>query len=211
MNDRNSNPDQVIATLVVDALRRGHSLSSAETSVLDRLPHIDRLRHAIEAQDLSWLLPLVRSSSDEIAALACSLLHGYVRDPQVADLMLKRWPQASPFLKNRILWRLVTLTSLSDERRETFLDFVLENWETFEQFNRSFYGEQIEARARIQARLNDETIPAHKKWIYWLCLPSFCSDGQERAHILAKGLQSGDDFTHAAIQAYCRKFDLVIA
>jgi hypothetical protein len=194
----------VLIGVAFEQLRHGYPLAERESSALDRLPAIDVFRKSVESKDLDWLLPLVRSAPDVTAGFACSLLRHLIDEPGVAQTMMDRWGVASAYLKNRIMWRLLECDALSLEWREHFLEFVLDNWEVFNEFNRAFYGQADEALARALRRKDESS--EQKKWVYWLSLPSVVDSPDDLNELLLGGLQSGDDFSRRAIRAYCGKF-----
>lgn len=189
-----------LVRLTFEAFRAECSPSETESSALDRLPAIDELRKAVEAKDLKWLLPMVHSAPDATAGLACSLLRYLIDEPGVAPAMMERWNAASPYLKNRLMWRLLEYAQLKLEWHDRFLEFVLDSWDVFNEFNMRFYGQSEEAVARVQQRR--KASPAQKKWVYWLSLPSVLDNPTRLAEFLREGLQSGDDFSKKAIRAY---------
>ena len=196
----------VLVRLTIESLRTGYPLSESESSALDRLPAIDGLRRAMGPRDLKWLLPLIQSAPDAAAGFACSLSRHLIDESGVARTMMERWEVASAYLKNRIMWRLLECKDLPDFWFGRFLDFVLENREVFDEFNRRFYGMSEEGLARIQGRIRDESFPERKKWIYWLCIPSVVLDGPRCKGLLGEGLVTSDDFTRRAIRKYQERF-----
>ena len=189
-----------LITLAFGSLRGKYPLSEREASALDCLPAIDGLRKVTEPSDLKWLLPLVRSAPDATAGFACSLLRHLIDEPGVAQAMMDRWEVASAYLKNRIMWRLLEHGSLKAEWHDRFLEFVLKNWEVFDDFNRRFYGQSDEALARVLRRKDQS--PEQKKWVYWLSLPSVVDNPARLTGLFQDALQIGDDFSKKAIRAY---------
>lgn len=203
-------PEAILNTLVIlalDSLRSGRNLTDDEAAALDRLPVIDKLRKEVVRSDAAWLIPLVASASEVSAGLASSLLRHHINAPAVAQCMIDRWQSASPYLKNRLMWRLLEYEELPAEWHDHFLEFVIANRNVFDAFNRDFYGESETALSRNQARLEDESFPAQKKWIYWLCIPGITPDRKQWIELLQEGIAKGDDRTRRAISKYLEHFE----
>jgi len=185
---------------IVAALRDGRSLTADEASGLDRLPIIDALRTSITQSDIPWLILLFNSNNDQIAGLASSIMRYHIVDSKVRESMETRWESASPYLRNRIMWRLLDSAELNSDWNIRFIEFIFTNRDTFDSFNRHFFGTGRQGLQELRKRMDNALTPAHKESIYWLCIPSIEPDIDQAKVLLTKGLQSKNEFTHHAIQ-----------
>lgn len=195
----------VLAGIVAKHWRSGgYVLDEAEARALDRLPIIDHLRRKVVKNDADWLLSQVESGSDAVAGLACSLLKNHIAEPKVKRQFESRWASGSPYLKMRLMWRIVESRDLEPRWPAIFLEFILGDKGLFENFNRDFYGGGEEGLQRLLRRIDDPAFPPQKKWMYWLCVPSVAPNAEAAKTLLWKGIDSRDEFTRNAIGQYVK-------
>jgi hypothetical protein len=103
---------EFVAMAIVNQLRNNAVPTDDEAAFMDRFPLIDALRNQVTISDLPWLLTWVQSRTDVVAGLACSLLRQHAEVDAAGECLRKQWPSASPYLKNRIMWRLLDDGSL---------------------------------------------------------------------------------------------------
>jgi hypothetical protein len=194
-----------LAGIAIKYWRSGRVPEDAEAHVLDRLPIIDVLREKVSKDDIVCLLSQVKSRSEAGAGLACSLLRNYIDDPVVREHLESRWDSASPYLKMRLMWRIVEAQELDPKWLDVFLEFILTNRAIFESFNREFYGASEEGLQRLLGRIEAQSFRPQKLWMYWLCVPSIVPNGEAAEALMRKGIDSGDEFTQNAIRQYLEK------
>src|SRR5205807_8563528 len=163
-------------------------------------PIVDHLRKKVVKNDIVWLLSQVESQSDAVSGLACSLLRNHIDNPTVKKQFDSRWASGSPYLRMRLVWRILERRDLESQWPAIFLEFILSNKGLFENFNRDFYGEGEEGLQRLLRRIDDPAFPPQKKWMYWLCVPSVAPNAEAAKTLLRKGIDSGDEFTRNAIE-----------
>ena len=173
------------ANAVLSSLRQGDQPADAEAVLLDRTPLVDEIRERVKDTDITRLATLLESESAHVAGLAASLLKRFGQDPVVIALYESAWKRASPYLKSRLLWRLMDNRDKAEEMHDELFNFVVSEWCTFRDFNLKFFGEANEATASILARLASEKEGPHKKWLYLCSIPEVVPD-PEMAHGLVQ-------------------------
>ncbi|MFN3650355.1 MAG: hypothetical protein ACK47B_12330 [Armatimonadota bacterium] len=148
----------------------------AEARAMDRLPLIDLLRDRVQPTAVPALLELVTRGSDGSAGLAGSLLRRYDGEAAVRSVLEQRWVTASPYLRNRLMWRLLDAEDLDPAWQARFLGFIRSEWNTFRDFNREFYGTSERGLGRVLSRIADPTFPSQKKWVYLWSIPCLAED-----------------------------------
>ena len=164
------------ADAVLARIRQGNLPNPQEALFLDSMPLVDALRKAVRDDDVRWLTDVLCGKEEKLAGLACSLLKRFKGSPNAVGAFEKAWPKASPYLKNRILWRLADERETAEKWHQQLLFFILSEWVNFRDFNLTFYGEVENALRNILARLADENEPEHKKWLYLCSLPEVVDD-----------------------------------
>jgi len=187
--------DDFVADAIIAYLQTGNWPAADTAELLDRMPLIDMLRQRITKDDLTWLIAGINHESDRTAGLACSLLRKYSSESQVKKCFEAKWNSATPYLKNRLMWRLLDDPKLPVSRHREFFNLIRSNWDVFRDFNRQFYGPGTQATVDIKSRLEDDTFPASKKWIYLCCVAEIVEDKEEAKAIVNRGLIMDDDFT----------------
>lgn len=183
-----------VAEAVLAELRAGNYPSDTQADSLDRRPLIDMLREHILGTDIPWVLRLVTHESPKVAGLACSLARHHMKDSEVQHCFMNQWTKGGPYLKNRIMWRLLDVSDLPPRWREMFGEFIRLEWRVFGDFNRTFFGPPDNALAQIASRLLDNTFPETKKWIYLYCIPSVDAAAPLANAVLRLGLTVKDEF-----------------
>jgi hypothetical protein len=177
-----------VAEAIIARLRAGFAPTSEEASLFDRRPLADALRKKVSESDLPWVLEVTKSSDDVLAGFGCSLLRHHIERQSVKNHLQDRWQTASPYLKNRIMWRLLDDPSLSPAWHNTLRSFVFAHWDVFQEFNKSFYGPPETAIPSLLARLMDPTFPTSKKWVYLCSVPAVVRDLNAQKALFRIGL-----------------------
>src|ERR1044072_3838692 len=185
---------EFLADAIICSLRRGELPTPEESEEIDSRPVIDGLRCKVEVQDVAWLLELGKGRTGATPGLATSLLRNHIADPRVLECFEARWEGAEPYVKNRLMWRLLDRTQATEWWRDRFLRFVLDEREIFRTFNHSFYGNGTEGIYNLLSRLGDTSFPDSKRWVYLCCLPDVLEDRSAVKSLLSLGLSSADRF-----------------
>ena len=104
------------------------------------------------------------------------------------------------------MWRMLDDPELREERHQELFKFVLAEWDTFRDFNLTFYGSGKEGIANFKARIEDPTFPESKKWIYLCCAPSVIEDPTEAEELVNLGLSMSDPFTREVAVTLLQRF-----
>jgi hypothetical protein len=162
---------EFVAEAVTARMRDGDGPKGYVAGYLDCIPLIDSLRQNVTKDDVPGLIKVTKEQQGQTAGLAVSLLRRYVNEPKVKDCLTERWATADPYLKNRIMWRLLDDPNLPQEWHRRIYEFITAEWGTFSEFNRSFFGEGKVGVLNLLARIGDPSFPATKKWVYLCCVP----------------------------------------
>jgi hypothetical protein len=195
-----------VADAVIAYMRGGNVPTDAEAALLDRIPVIDALRQRVLDDDVSWILNIIEKETGQAAGLACSLLRKHALRPDVKSCFDNRWGTANPYLKNRLMWRMLDDPQLPQVRHREFFEFVLANWDTFRDFNLEFYGRGAESFRNIRSRIEDPSFPASKKWIYLCCAPDAIEDRGEAKALVEQGLSMTDPFAREVAVTLLERF-----
>jgi len=171
-------------------IRSGRYPGEGEARAIDRLPLIDLLRRGVTSDAVPGLLALVASGPDGTSGLACSLLKDYTTTPAVRSCFERRWDSASPYLRNRLMWRLLDVEDLDSKWQGRFTEFIRSEWGTFRAFNREFFGTSLTGIARVLARITDPRFPSSKRWIYLWSIPSLVDERQVAGTLLSGAIAS---------------------
>lgn len=182
-------------------MKHGNNPSPAVAFQLDRKPMIENLRNTVTENDIPWILGLSRMDSEKIAGFAFSLLRHHCNVKEVRENLENRWETASPYLKNRLMWRLLDISDLNDKWRQRFFQFTQNHWDEFNNFNRSFFGPYPQAVINLLSRLGDEGFLKSKKWIYYCSIPGIIRDKKAALAVLNTGETGHDQFTQSIIQS----------
>lgn len=174
---------------------RTHLPTEAEAAYLDCRPLIDQMRSASAPADREWLLQTARTAPDGVAGLAISLLRHH-RDAELMAEFQGMWDRASPFVRNRLMWRLADDPHLGEDWRRELFRFATSDagWPVFRDFNLGFYGPPEARLASLIDRVGDEDFPVRKKWLYALSIPEGLPDGRSARSLLRLARLAGDDF-----------------
>lgn len=186
---------QFVSDAILAHIKAGFLPTSEDARRLDSRPLIDTLRSTISGDDIQWLLGIVDSAPDATAGLACSLLRRHATRTDVRTTFENRWYTASPYVKNRLMWRMLDDPELPQPLHEEFFKFILNEWNTFTAFNRTFYGEGEDGVYNLLSRLGDPDIAASKKWIYLCCVPAVIERSDAAKALVEMGLTMNDVFT----------------
>ena len=179
------------------------SVSGDEARYLDRIPYVEMLRSKITDDDLPWLMDALKNGEDGLAGLACSLLDKYVSSHrEVRELFEEMWKVGSPYLNNRIMWRLLEFKDTAEAMHDEFVRFINAEWTSFRDFNLQFYSP--DAVGDIMQRLVSK--PAHKKWVYLYCVPEVVADPKEARKIIELGMYMDQPHMKEAAQAILKEY-----
>lgn len=201
----NYTTSEFVADAVIARMRTGHLPTAMQAQFLDRLPLIDLLRQQIRREDTSWLLPIISTQDDYTAGLCCSLLRRIDSHNEVRDSFVARWDTARPYLKNRLMWRLLDDPDLSSDWQQKFFEFVLAEWDTFSDFNHKFYPPGDSAVTAILSRIGNPSFPESKKWIYLCCLSTLVEDRDTIKALLQLGNSFNDAFAKSVTEELLRR------
>jgi hypothetical protein len=195
-----------VADAIIAALRSGSYPSDEEARALDRRPLIDLLRQRIEESDVQPLLSIVERGPDGLAGFAASLLRRYAQQDTVKNCFESQWGKATPYLKNRLMWRMLDDPNLDQAWHARFFEFVIAEWKTFRDFNQEFYGGGPKALASILTRLADATFPESKKWIYLCSAPEVIDDRAAAKALVTLGRSMSDPFARDVAEILLERF-----
>ena len=203
---------QFVADAILAHIKEGFLPSNEDARRLDSRPLIDTLRSTISGDDIPWLLSIVDSAPDAMAGLACSLLREHATRSEVRTCFENRWYTASPYVKNRLMWRMLDDPALPHQLHQEFFNFILAEWNTFTAFNRGFYGDGKQGIYNLLSRIGDITFPESKKWIYLCCVPAVVEDLDAAKALMTMGLTMNDPFAHEVatrlLQAFLSKSEI---
>jgi hypothetical protein len=197
---------QFVADAIIAHIRAGHIPSNGDADVLDSRPLIDALRLRVSETDVPWILKCIENESDSAAGLACSLLRAHSVRPEVRQCFENRWQTASPYLKNRLIWRMLDDPELPQALHREFFRFLIDEWDTFVDFNRSFYGDGKKGVLSLLSRIGDPSFPDSKKWIYLCCVPSVIEDNEAAKTLVSIGFTMSDPFAHEVARSLLEHF-----
>lgn len=163
------------AANVLDDMRSGNLPAGTAAGDFDRLPIIDALRAAVRADDRDWLLALIDSADDRLAALAVSMLRRQIADPVVFNAFERRWETASVYLRFRLLWRFLDVETLSPEWQSKLQTFVFAEFDEIGPYTREFYPAGLEGVEHLLRRLAEPTTSL-KVWAYVANIPAVLPD-----------------------------------
>ena len=174
-----------VADALVNSFEQGRFPDDGQALLFDRRFIIDGLRSRLSPTFVPMLMRVVNTQSGPSAGLAAALLRPHIQVPEVHTAFQKRWKSASPYLRNRLMWQLLSDRNLSTYWQETFLHFLITDWEVCRDFHYAFYGPREQALDRFLHRLGDSSLADGEKWIY-LC----CALGEVRDRNAADALSS---------------------
>jgi len=158
-----------VADALVNSFEQCRFPDDRQAVLFDRRFIIDGLRVRLSPTFVPMLMRTVNTQTGPSAGLAAALLRPHVEAPEVRDALQKRWRSASPYLRNRLMWQLLSDRNLSTYWQETFLHFLITDWEVCRDFHYAFYGPREQALDRFLHRLGDSSLADGEKWIYLCC------------------------------------------
>ena len=196
-----------VAQAVLNCIRVGKFPTDTQADFFDRKPLIDLLRDASKPSDISALVQVIETSESSSAGLAASILRFHLKDPVVHGCFLRRWKTAGPYLKNRIMWRLLDDPDLPESWLATFREFVFSEWNVFQEFNRSFYGTPEESLPAILRALSSPSFaPETKKWAYLCSAVGTLGDRETAKALIQLGLLLTDPFCQSIADELLARF-----
>lgn len=180
----------------LSSMRRGDCPTSEEAAQLHQAAVIGSLRKLVEPSDLSWLLPLIKSSDEKLAGLSISILASHSRNPQVQESLQEAWQVSSPHLQSVIMWRLLDDPDLPHDWQERLFQFVLAEPTVFHANCLRFFGGTEESLiAFVLERVSSAHIAESKKWAYLCAVSGVENYPGAAAVIIRMGLNSDNEFT----------------
>lgn len=195
-----------VADAIIAYMRNENRPTDEEADFLDRMPMISALRERISESDIPWLLKVVEKESGPIAGLFCSLLRNHIHRQEVKICLESRWNTANLLLKNRLMWRMLDDPDLPGEWHRRFFDFVLADWNNFQDSGLKFYGGSQQALGNILSRLADPAFPSSKKWIYLCSAAGVVEDRNAAKAVVDSGRSMNDPFAREVAEILLKRF-----
>jgi hypothetical protein len=197
---------KVTAEAIYKYMREGNDPEPDASYYMDKKPLIDNLRKLVTEDDIDWILELSKCRSDITAGFAISLLRHQVTQRRVEAYLKNRWDSASTYLKNRIMWRLLDVPGLTETWHHIFIEFIFKHWDTFNEFNKNYFGQFPVSLLNLLSRLGDPSFPTTKKWIYFCCIPGLVSDKYAVTALMDTAAANNDALTKKARDAIMERF-----
>jgi hypothetical protein len=177
---------------ILERLRSGFQPTEAEADKWNVAATVHAFRGQIAELDLRWILPLAAETDGPRAAFYLSLLQPFSTREEVCTVLRKRFESASPYLKSQLLWRLLDDRELPPETHSSIFDFVMSDFDSFQQSCVSYLGGPAEILPAALRRMAD--CPPSKRWIYLCCLPQYAQDQHAVHGVLTIAGTSSDTF-----------------
>lgn len=178
---------------LVSRLRSGYRPTEAEAITWNVAENIRVLRSEITEADLGWIIPPIREEEGPRASFYSALLQPFSTNAEVRNFLAHRFETASPHLKAQLLWRLLDDAALPSSTHSRLFQFVISDWDLFQNSCVSFLGGPSQILHATLGRLAD--CPPSKQWIYLCCLPRYASDQHAVKGLLAVSANSKEAFT----------------
>jgi len=189
-----------VADALVNRFEQGRFPDDGQAFLFDRRFIIDGLRSRLSATFVPMLMRIVDTQGGAAAGLAAALLRPYIHTTEVREAFQRRWKSASPYLRNRLMWQLLSDRNLSPYWQETFLHFLIADWEVCRDFHYAFYGPREQALDRFLHRLGDSSLADGEKWIYLCCALGEVRDRNAGDVLISLGSTMGT-FAHRLTKA----------
>lgn len=193
-----------LATAVMAMIRKGPQFfpSEEDAKMLDQVPLIDHLRTAVLEVDLPLLFESVCPSRQELSGLFISLLgkKEYRKRNDVTEFLYNIWENSSPYVRGRAMWRILDDPDLPETWKQRIFDYVLIEWETFNEICARFYGGPQEIIEHTLKRIANPTFPSAKKWVYLCPLLEVAKNKDAARALISLSLKDQDEFTRHVAQ-----------
>lgn len=194
---------EFIAGAIIAYMRAGHRPPEDVADYINRFSLIDEYRARVTAEDVPWLIEVVKNDSGMVGAFYLSLLRRYDQQEDVKAFLRDRWSNAEAFFQAQLLWRILDDSNLPLEWHSRIFNFVLAEWEVFRDSQVRFLGHQNVLVNGLR-RVSDPTFPASKKWAY-LCAIAAAAENQDAARQLIQIFHEqpwvvGDEFTRQVVE-----------
>ncbi len=185
------------ARAVMTKIRSGSDCLPSEDDAnrLDRVPFIDHLRKEVTKADIPLICSLFNESRQELAGLLVSLVQDHRRHQMVIDLLQRAWDTGDAMIRARVAWRLLDLEEISEEWKQRIFDYILAEWDTFNEVSSHFYTGADKIVEWTLKRMIDDRFPQSKRWIYLCALPDAASDKGAAKALLVLHEKHEDAFT----------------
>lgn len=187
--------DDALADRFLEEGRSGRRFTVEDADTYNTSQVMRAIRPRIIEADLDWILPQLAEVSDARAGLYIGILSKWVTTNSVRKFLQAHWRSATPYVRTQLLWRILDDPDLSSEWHRTLFDFILAEWDEFQNASRKFLGPAHELiLSRALERYADEAWPMAKKWAY-LCSAMGATDYPGALKLVLKlGETSGDEF-----------------
>ncbi len=196
------------ARAVMTKIRNGSDSLPSENDAnrIDRLPFIDHLRREVTEADIPLICSLFDESRQELSGLLVSLVRNHRRHRMVIDLLQRAWDTGNAMIRARAAWRLLDLPEISEEWKQRIFDYILAEWDTFNEVSSRFYAGADKIVEWTLKRITDPTFAREKRWIYLCALPYAASDKGAAKALLALHKNDEDAFTANVAQTLLSRF-----
>ena len=140
------------------------------------------------------------------AAFAVSLLRHFSLQPDVQPRIWARWESASTYLRCHLLFRILDDPALQVEWHRKLFNFVLDEWEVFNQVQIKFLGSPENVISHVLRRIGDPSFPDSKTWAYLCTVPGLVEDKNVARALVGLGLNSTDPFTREVADQLLDRF-----
>ena len=196
------------ARAVMARIRNGSDSLPSENDAnrIDRLPFIDHLRRQVTEGDIPLICSLFDKSRQELSGLLVSLVRNHRQHHMVTDLLQRAWDTGDAMIRARAAWRLLDLPEISEEWKQRIFDYILAEWDTFNEVSSRFYAGADKIVEWTLKRITDPTFAREKRWIYLCALPYAATDKGAAKALLALHKNDTDTFTANVAQTLLSRF-----
>jgi hypothetical protein len=192
----NSVVSDYVAEKVISDIRSGTPLSAALCDALTTFPLIERLRQLIRIEDFESLRALCESTDETMQNLGLALLRNIESAAVVRQYLQEMWKRDDLHFRTRIglQFQLSNDPDLDPKMRQSFLTFILGNWQKFLENQQNWCGTGEDVIAFCSQRLTDSKFPTSKRWLY-LCVAAAASDTVAARQLVKDYENDFDPFT----------------
>jgi hypothetical protein len=175
--------------------RRGETHTVDDANKYNTSEFMLAIRPHVQEADLGWIFTRISEFSDVRTGLYIGIMSKLVTTDAARTFLKSHWKVASPYVKTQLLWRMLDDPDLSPEWHRTLFEFILDDWEVFQEASRKYLGPAHELiLSRALERYADEAMPVAKKWAY-LCSALGATDYPGALKLVLRlGETSGDKF-----------------
>ncbi len=164
-------PTYVHRSVIERLLDSKQNLPSRDEAIaLNRMPHIDALRGAVQspAEALSLLKRIEEATSSHQRGLLISLTHQFSTAEKVKERLLSIWDQYNEdsIVKDHVLFRLLDDPEVDHKLRCDIYQYIRDNEDRFSESQSFFYANPKQYLSITLQRLHDPKCPKSKHWLY---------------------------------------------